>query len=185
MRTLFEDTEVSAQLEENRDKGSKHLLFVLWMIALAFLAGTWGVYRWASKRPAPLPPPPPVSLADLKQTSVALTTFNGFVRDEKWTEAEALLSTAARARLTAENKTLRDSLFGSIKNMKLVEAASTPSVDRSDPNKFRQDFVYVFADEGATKTEQKIIPLTLILENGKIVLDSWADEKPTGAQKKG
>lgn len=179
MRTLFEDTEMSAQLEEAQvSKGSRNMLFVLWVVALAFLAGTWGVYRWASKRPAPLPPPPPVSLTDLKQTSVAFTTFNNFVRDEKWTEAEGMLSNSARARLTAENKTLRDSLFGSVKNMKLVEAASTPSVDRSDPNKFQQDFVYVFADEGATKTEQKIIPLTLIIENGKIVLDRWGEGKP-------
>lgn len=183
MRTLFEDTEVRAELED-KAAGSKNLLLALWLLALSFLAGTWGVYRWASRRPAPQPPPPVASLTDLKQTSVAFTTFNTFVREEKWTEAEAMLSTAARERLTAENKTLHDSLFGQLKNMKLVEAASTPSVDRSDPNIFRQDFVYVFADEEATKTEQKIIPLALIIENGRLVINSWADEKKTGVPKK-
>lgn len=179
MRTLFEDTEVSAQLEEAQvSTGSKNLLFVLWVVALAFLAGTWGVYRWASKRPAPLPPPPPVSLTDSRQTGTTFLTFNTFAREGKWAEAESMLSNAARARLTAENKTLRDSLFGSVKNMKLVEAASTPSDDRSDPNKYQQDFIFIFADEGATKTEQKIIPLTLIIENGKLALDSWGEGKP-------
>lgn len=184
MRTLFEDTEVRAELED-KAAGSKNLLLVLWLVALCFLAGTWGVYRWAIKQPGPTPPAPEASLTDLKQTSAAFTTFNNFVREEKWTEAEGMLSHAARARLTAENKTLRDSLFGQVKNMKLVEAASTPSVDRSDPNVFRQDFVYVFADQGATKTEQKIIPLALILEDGRLVINSWTEEKTSGTQKKG
>ncbi len=186
MRTLFEDTELRADLEdENRGKASKHLLLSLWFVALVFLAGTWGVYRWAMSRPAPLPPPPPVSLDDLRQTGAAFSAFNTLIREGKWTEAEAMLSTAARQRLMDEKKTLSESLLDKFKNLKLVETASTPSIDRSIPGQFRQDFVYVLTDEQATRTEQKIIPLVLVIENGKIVLNSWWDDKqpPEGEKK--
>jgi hypothetical protein len=155
---------------------------VLWFVAIAFLGGTWGVYRWANSRPAPLPPPPPVSLQDLKQVSKAFTDFNGFVREGKWTEAEAMLSSYARQKLTVDNKTLQDSLLGQLKDWKLTEAASTPSMDRTDPNTFKQDFVYIFTNQDITKTEQKIISLALVIENGKIVINSWGD--PTQEEKK-
>jgi hypothetical protein len=178
MRTLFEDTNLRAELEDGvKDSGNRYLLVVLWFVAIAFLGGTWGVYRWANSRPAPPPPPPPVSLQDLKQVSTAYSTFNGFVRDGKWTEAEAMLSTVARQQLSAENKTLQDSLLGKLKALKLTGAEGTPSIDRTDPNTFRQDFVYVFTDETFTKSEQKIISLALVIENGKIVVNSWADPK--------
>lgn len=178
MRTLFEDTNLRADLDDGvKDSGNKYLLIVLWFVAIAFLGATWSVYRWANSRPAPLPPPPPVSLQDLKQTSRALTEFNGFVREGKWTEAEAMLSSYARQKLTADNKTLADSLLGQFKDWKLTEAASTPSVDRTDPNTFKQDFVYILTNQDITKTEQKIISLSLVLENGKIVINSWGDPK--------
>ena len=180
MRTIFEDSEARAAAEERgKDTGNKALLPVLWLITIAFLVGTWSVYRWANSRPAPLPPPPPVSLADLKQVGVVLTAFNGYVRDEKWTEAEAMLSSYARQKLLAEGKTLKDSLFGNVNGMKLREAASTPDTDRTDPNIFKQNFIYVFSDDQAVKSETKIVPLSLVIENGKIVVNGWAEEKPT------
>ena len=179
MRTIFEDSEARAAAEERgKDTGNKALLPVLWLITIAFLVGTWSVYRWANSRPAPLPPPPPVSLADLKQVGVVLTAFNGFVRDEKWTDAEAMLSSYARQKLLAEGKTLKDSLFGNVNGMKLREAASTPDTDRTDPNIFKQNFIYVFSDDQAQKSETKIIPLSLVIENGKIVVNGWSEEKP-------
>lgn len=178
MRTLFEDTNLRATLEEDtKQSGNKYALVILWFVAVAFLGGTWAVYRWANSRPAPLPPPPPVSLQDLKQTGKALTDFNNLVRDGKWTEADAMLSTVARQKLTAENKTLQDSLLGSLKDWKITETAATPSVEREDPNTFKQDFVYIFTNQDITKTDQKIIQLALVIENGKIVINSWGDPK--------
>ncbi|MBS1787532.1 MAG: hypothetical protein JST85_07420 [Acidobacteria bacterium] len=180
MRTIFEDSEARAAAEEvGKVTGNKALLPVLWLITIAFLVGTWGVYRWANSRPAPLPPPPPVTLADLKQVGVVLTAFNGYVRDEKWPDAEAMLSSYARQKLLAEGKTLKDSLIGNVNGMKLREAASTPDTDRTDPNIFKQNFIYVFSDDQAQKSETKIIPLSLVIENGKIVVNGWSEEKPS------
>src|SRR5262245_2166681 len=77
MRTLFEDTNVRADLEEGaKSSGSQYQLLILWFVALAFLGGTGGLYLWVTKRPAPTPPPPPVSLKDLKQVSTAFSQFN-------------------------------------------------------------------------------------------------------------
>jgi len=181
MRTLFEDTTVRADLEDARGGGNKYLLLILWLVALAFLAGTWGVYRFTINKPAPEPPPPPVSLSDLKQVSAAFSQFNTFIREGKWTEAEAMLSAAARQQLAAENKTLRESLLGKLQDWKLTSAEPTPSVDSSDPNTFKQDYVFNFTDEGYTKTEQKIITLGLVIEDRpegkKIVVNSWGDTK--------
>ncbi len=177
MRTLFEDTNVRADLEEAKGGGNKYLLLILWCVAIAFLAGTWSVFRWTTGRPAPPPPPPTASLKDLKQVSTAFSQFNTFVREGKWTEAEAMLSTTARQQLATENKPLRESMLGKLKDWKLSSAEPTPSVDSSDPNTFRQDFVFNFTDEGFTKIETSIITLGLIIENGKIVLNSWGDPK--------
>src|SRR5262245_8529445 len=110
MRTLFEDTDLRADLEDQRSRGneSKGLLVTLWLIALLFLGGTWGVYQWAVKKPAPAPPPPPVSLDDPKQTTEIIGKFNRFAKEGNWIEAEKLLSTAATQRLASEQKSLHD-----------------------------------------------------------------------------
>ncbi|MDX2039992.1 MAG: hypothetical protein SF097_02035 [Acidobacteriota bacterium] len=178
MRTIFEDTEINAELEESKAGGNKYLLLILWCVAICFLMGTWGVYRWATNKPAPEPPPPPVSLQDLKQVGAAFSAFNGFIREGKWTDAEAMLSTAARQRLTTEAKTLSESLLGKSKDLKLIQTDPTPSVDRSDPNVFKQDFVYLFTDQAGTKTSNEIISLSLTIENGKIVINGWGEDKP-------
>ena len=61
MRTLFEDTDLKADIEDQKARGkeSKGLLVGLWLLALLFLGGTWSVYQWTIKQPAPTPPPPP------------------------------------------------------------------------------------------------------------------------------
>jgi hypothetical protein len=183
MRTLFEDTDLKADLEDQKIRGkeSKGLLVGLWMLALLFLGGTWGVYQWALKRPAPLPPPPPVSLTDPKQTTGAIGTFIRLAKEGNWTEAETMLSMAARQKLMTEQKSLRDSLLGNLKDLKLYEAITTASVDDSIPDKYRQDCNLFFSDDKMTKTEQKIVPITLIIENGKLVVDSWEEPKTPAA----
>lgn len=178
MRTIFEDTESIAELEESKSGGNKYLLLILWCVAISFLAGTWGVYRWATNKPAPEPPPPPVSLQDLKQVSNAFSTFNGYLREGKWTDAEAMLSTTARQRLTTEARTLSESLLGKNKDLRLIITEATPSVDRSNPEVFRQDFVFRFTDQTGTKTTDEIITLALTIENGKIVINGWGEDKP-------
>lgn len=178
MRTIFEDTELRAELEESKAGGNKHLLIVLWFVAIFFLSGTWGVYRWATTRPAPEPPPPPVSLQDLKQVSNAFSSFNTFMREGKWTDAEAMLSNEARQRLTTEAKTFSESLLGKNKDLKLISTDPTPSIDRSNPDIFKQDFVYVFTNQDGTKTQSEIISLALMIENGKIVIKGWGEDKP-------
>jgi hypothetical protein len=156
------------------------------MIALVFLAGTWGVYRWADTRPAVEPPPPPVSLDDPKQTAEALSKFNRFVTYGNWPEAQAMISTAAKQQLDANHQTLQESLLGKYKDNKIVGAEATQSIDRDTPGRVRVDCLYKFLDNGDyTKVEQRIIPLVLINENSKLVVDSWADTKPNDQKKEG
>ena len=185
MRTLFEDTNLKAELEDAPSRGneSKYTLFLLWLLAIVFLSGTWAVYRWVDNRPALEPPPPPVSLDDPKQTTEAFGKFNRFAKDGKWTEAEAMLSNAAKQRLVSEQKSMRDSLIGQFKDLKIYEAATTLRIDRSVPGRVRQDSYYVFTDEGLTRTETKIVPLVLIMEDGKLVIDSWSDVNPEEQKK--
>ncbi len=175
MRTLFEDTDLKADLEDQqiRGKESKSMLVVLWLVALLFLGGTWSVYQWAARQPAPTPPPPPVSLDDPKQTTEAIGKFIRFAKEANWAEAEGMLSVAAKERLNVTRKSLRDSLLGNLKDLKLYEAITTSSVDRSEPGKLRQDCNFFFSNEDLSRTEQKIIPLALVIDNGRLAIDDW------------
>lgn len=174
MRTIFEDTTLKTKVEESRIRGNerKSTLPILWLIALLFLGGVMGVYRWAVSRPAVTPPPPPVSLLDDNQTNKAFSKFNRFVGDGNWAEAEAMLSTAAKQRLSNEQKSLAESLLGKYKDYKII-GELTPSIDRSVDGMVRMDCFYKFSDKDYTTTVEKIIPLTLIIENGKLVIDNW------------
>ncbi|MCI0336346.1 MAG: hypothetical protein L0226_02125 [Acidobacteria bacterium] len=172
MRSIFEDTEVQANLEDAKKGGNNYLPYAMWFTAIIFIVGTWSVYRWVDNRPAPEPPPPPVSLADVKQTSEAFSKFNRFAQEDNWAEAEKLLSVAALQKLKDQNKSLRDSVLGERKNDRVVEAASTPSGERTT-DRVRQDNVYKFADG-----QYIIVPLALIMENGKLVIDGWSEQEP-------
>ena len=186
MRTIFEDTTLKAELEESRSRGneSKFALPVLWLIAMVFLGGTWGIYRWADNRPAIQAPPPPVSLEDPKQTAETFNKFNLSVAYGNWTEAEAMLSTAAKQRLSDEQKSLRDSLLGGFKDYRIVGADRTDSIDRSVPGRMREDMLYKFINnDNYQKIDQRIISLVLVIENNKLLIDSWEGIKPEDQKK--
>lgn len=165
-----------------KDQGSKYTLPILWLVAIVFLAVTWGIYRWVDNRPAVQAPPPPVSLEDPRQTSEAFGKFNRLAKDGNWTEAESMLSNAAKQRLITEQKSLRESLMGDLKDYRISEAATTQSIDRSVPGRVRQDSYYVFTDANY-KTVDKIIPLVLVMEDGRLVIDSWSDAQPEDQKK--
>jgi hypothetical protein len=187
MRTIFEDTAVKAEIEEARNRGNerKSTLPILWLVALLFLLAVGGVYRWVESRPAIEPPAPPASLDDPVQTGEAFTKFNRFGLDGKWTEAEAMLSTAAKQKLTNEQKSLPESLLGKFKDYKMVGADLTQSIDRSIPGMVRVDCLYKFTnDVDYANIEQKIVSLTLVIENNKLMIDNWGGADPE-AQKEG
>jgi hypothetical protein len=177
MRTIFEDTTLKAEMEESRSRGNerKSTLPILWLIAVLFLGSVWGVYRWADSHAAVAPPAPPVSLDDPKQRAEAFDKFNQPVLNGKWVEAEAMLSTAAKQRLTDQQKSLPESMLGKFKDYKIVMGEMTQSIDTSAPGMLRLDCLYRFTNDPAnyTKIEERIITLTLVIENGRIVIDSW------------
>jgi len=173
MRSIFEDTELQAALEDKKSGGNKTLPVTMWAVAIIFIVLTFTIYRIANNRPVPPPPPPPVTLEDSKQTTAAFSKFNGFLYDGNWAEAEKLLSTAAQQRLKDENKTLAESMFGKRKDSKVLEGVPTPNTQFT-PERFQQEYAYRFADQ-----EIVALPLTLIIENGRIVLDTWSEQEPT------
>src|SRR5262245_9663646 len=177
MRTIFEDTTLKAEMEESRSRGNerKSTLPILWLIALLFLGSVWGVYRWADSHPAVAPPAPPVSLEDPKQRAEAFGKFNQSVLNGNWVEAEGMLSTAAKQRLTEQQKSLPESLLGKFKDYKIVMGEMTNSIDTSESGKVRLDCLYKFTNDpiNYTKIEERIIPLTLVIDSGRLVIDSW------------
>ena len=177
MRTIFEDTNLKAETEEARIRGneSKATLPILWLVSLLFVGAVGSAYFWAQSRPALTAPAPPVSLDDPRQTSDALSKFNHAILDGKWTDAEALLSTAAKQRLTNENKGLAESLLGQFKDYKIVAAEMTQSIDRSLPGLVRVDCLYKFSnDPDLMKIDQRIISLMIAIEGDRLVIDNWS-----------
>ena len=132
----------------------------------------------------PKPPPPPVSLDDPKQTADACGKFNKFVAYGNWAEAESMLSTPAKQRLIAEQKNLRESLLGIFKDNKIVGAETTQSIDRNVPGRVRIDCLYKFIDNGNySKVDQRIIPIVIVNENSRLVIDDWRDAGPEDQKK--
>jgi hypothetical protein len=169
MRSIFEDTDVRTNIEEAKKAGSNSLPFVLWLLAIVCVGATLGVFRWVETRPALERPPDPANLQDKNQTYAVYSQFNRFVTEENWAEAANMLSAAGLQRLKDQNKTLRESILGEKKDMRVVEAALTDSIDRAS-DRVRQDCIYKF-DDG----QYIIVPLYMIIENDKLVIDAWAD----------
>ena len=164
-------------MEESRSRGNerKSTLPILWMTALLFLGGVWGVYRWVDSHAAVMPPAPPVSLEDPKQRAEAFAKFNQSILNGNWLEAEGMLSTPAKQRLTGEQKSLPESLLGKFKDYKIVGGEMTQSIDTTVPGMVRLDCLYRFTDDPVnyTKIEERIISLTIVIENGRLVIDNW------------
>jgi len=177
MRTIFEDTALKAEMEESRSRGNERrsTLPILWLVAVLFLGSVWGVYRWADSHAAVAPPAPPVSLEDPRQRAEAFSKFNQSILNGNWLEAEGMLSTAAKQRLTEQQKSLPESLLGKFKDYKIVSGEMTPSIDTSVPGMVRLDCYYKFTDDpiNYTKVEARAISLSIVIENGRLVIDNW------------
>ena len=168
MRTLFEDTDVRADIEDAPDQKRYHQLpLVLWIIAITVFGGSWAFSHWARNRKPPAPPPAAASLDDSDQVNALINQFNGFVKQDNWGEAQKLLAAAGQQRLDDEKKSLRESVLQERKDDKVVEALITPSRTRT-PSTVRVDCAYLFPD-----SQNKIIPLTVVLENNKLAINSW------------
>jgi hypothetical protein len=169
MRSIFEDSDARTNIEDAKKAGSNTLPIILCLVAFVAIGGTFGVVRWVETRPALERPPDPANLQDSRQTYTVFSKFNRFITEENWAEAANMLSAAALQRLKDQNITLRESILGEKKDMRVFEAAVTDSIDRA-PDRVRQDCIYKF-DNG----EYIVVPLYMVIENEKLVIDAWAD----------
>lgn len=165
MRTIFED--VDEQSDREDDGKEKRTMALFWLVALLSIGLASGTYWWITHRKPPQAPPPAVSLNDNVQLNAAVNQFTAFVKAGNWEEAEKMLSTEGRARLQEEKKSLRESLLGDRSKDKVVEALLTESRSRT-PSTARLDCGFLFADR-----QTRIISLTLVVEDGRLALNSW------------
>lgn len=165
MRTIFED--VNEKADRDDDKKGRGLTIALWLVALLSIGGAYGTYYWLSHRKPPVPPPAAVSLDDNTQLNTAINQFNGFIKAGNWEEAQKMISREGQARLAEEKLSLRESLLVERKNDVVVEALLTPARSRT-PSTTRLDCAYLFPDRST-----KIVPLTLVIEDGRLVINSW------------
>lgn len=170
MKTIFEDSNVRASLEEPKKGGSNVAPIALWVVAFLFIGVTFGIFRWIETKPALTPPPKPADLQDAKQTADAFTKFNKYVMQDNWAEAANMLSTKGLQTLKDQNKPLRESVLGDKKDLKVALAESTTSIDRL-PDRVRQDCIYKFPDGSFI-----VVPLFLVIENNKLVIDAWSEQ---------
>jgi hypothetical protein len=169
MRSIFEDSDVRTNLEEAKKAGSNSMPLTLWLLALVCVAATFGVLRWVETRNPIERPPDPANLQDSRQTYEVFSKFNRLITEEKWDEAASMLSAAGLQRLKDQNKTLRESILGEKKDLRVYEAAVTDSIDRGT-DRVRQDCIYRF-DDGT----YIVVPLYMVIENEKLMIDAWAD----------
>jgi hypothetical protein len=170
MRSIFEDSDVRTSIEDAKKAGSNSLPFALWLLALFCVAVTFGVLRWVETRTPLERPPDPANLQDSRQTYEVFSKFNRLITEEKWDEATAMVSAAGLQRLKDQNKTLRESILGDkFKDMRVAEASVTDSIDRGT-DRVRQDCIYKF-DDG----QYIVVPLFMIIENEKLMIDDWSE----------
>jgi hypothetical protein len=169
MRSIFEDSDARTNIEDAKRAESKSMPLALWLLAFVCVAGAVAAYQWVESRPAPERPPDPANLQDSRQTYAVYAKFNRFITEENWAEAANMLSATGLQRLKDQNKPLRESILGEKKDLRVVEAAVTDSIDRG-PDRVRQDCIYKFEDG-----QYIVVPLYMIIENEKLVIDAWSD----------
>lgn len=165
MRTLFED--VTEKANRDDDKNGRGFTLALWFVALLSIGGAYGAYYWITHRKPPEPPPKALSLDDTTQVNPVINEFNGFIKAGNWDEAQKMLSREGQARLAEEKISLRESLLVERKNDSVVEAMLTEARTHT-PSTMRADCAYFFGDRSTM-----IIPLTLVIEDGRMVINSW------------
>lgn len=170
MRTVFENTNETATSEEVK---SSAIPVVLWLTAILFVVGVFAVYQKVSKRAIPAPPPP-VSLRSPKQVNRFFYEFNELVRNQKWDEANQLLSAGAKQRLADSKMTLHDALLEQRKGKddKVLRGEPSPEQPENQPDYIKQNNIYFFE-----KNETIYVPLTVVKEtiDGKdrLAIDNW------------
>lgn len=164
MRTIFEDVDERANREDEGDEKKTRTAF--WLVALLSVAVAFGTYYWVKHRKPPIPVVA-VSLSDDNQLNTVVNQFTGFIKAGNWDEAQKMLSAEGLKRLEVEKKTLRESILGDRSKEPVSEALLTPSRSRT-PSTARLDCAFLFADG-----ETKIVPITLIEENGRLAINSW------------
>ncbi len=165
MRTIFEDVDERNDLEDDgKEKGTRA---AFWLVALLSVSVAFGTYYWIAHRKPPEAPVAAVSLNDDSQLNLVINQFSGYVKAGNWDEAQKMISAEGLRRLEVEKKTLRESLLGDRSKEQVSEALLTPSRSRT-PSTARLDCAYLFADG-----ETRIIPMTLVEENGRLAINSW------------
>lgn len=165
MRTLFEDVDERADREDDQKGNKSHR--ILWFVAILSLAGAYGTYYSITHRTSSITSPPPISLTDDSQLNQVVNRFNGFLKAGNWDEAQKMISAEGLKRLENEGLTLRESLLGKRKDQQIIEALLTESRSHT-PSTARLDCAYLFSDR-----QTMIVPLTLVIENGQLMINSW------------
>jgi hypothetical protein len=165
MRTIFEDVNEQADIDDDGQEGRTRIKF--WLGALLSFALAFGTYYWIKHRKPAAPPPPPVSLNDDNQLNTTVNQFTALIKAGNWDDATKMVSSEGMIRLRTENKTLRDSLLVERSKDVVSEALLTPSRSRT-PSTARLDTAFLFANG-----ETKIVPITLVEENGRLAVNSW------------
>jgi hypothetical protein len=165
MRTIFEDVNERTDLEDDGRESRTRTAF--WLVALLSFAVAFGTYYWIKHRKAAVAPPAAVSLSDDNQLNTTVNQFTAFIKAGNWDEAQKMVSSEGMIRLRTENKSLKESLLMERSKDPVAEALLTPSRSRT-PSTTRLDTAFLFATG-----ETKIVPLVLVEENGRLVINSW------------
>lgn len=172
MRTVFEDTNEAASLENPKTGQATPIL--LWLVAIFFLFGAFAVYKKVASRKV-APPPPPVAVDNIKQVNETLYKFNQLIKEGNFDQAQAMLSAEAQKKLTDSQVTLHDSLLAQRKGKsdKVIEAVPLTEnvVDLTDTS------VTIGCTYYFDKNETMYLPLTLIKEkigdSERLAIAAW------------
>ncbi|MBS1806851.1 MAG: hypothetical protein JST84_01510 [Acidobacteria bacterium] len=172
MRTVFEDTNETASLENPKTGQSTPI--ILWLVAILFLFGAFAIYRKVASRHV-APPPPPVAVNDIKQVNETIYKFNQLVKEGNFDQAQSMLTAEAQKRLADSQKTFRESLLAQRKGKddKVIEAVpATENVLGLTDTSVTIGCTYYF-----DKNETIYFPLTIVKEkigeSERLAIAAW------------